>query len=309
MASRPFLSGPLGKTKAKGASKAGKGAKGALFDPGGTAAQLWMRNPDKRKVDLSGVLFGPEDTIIAVARGMHPGVLRDMDDRATIRGALTVLKALGVAKYAKVRVETMKSTLANSKADDAALLKAAGASTLRVAANRMRQEVHKHHLDRAAWGMRSAYVLDNLKGFNAGRAVATTIVGAIPIGVTQAVAAAMAVHGAISGAIAKDVLTQATTDAKEGLAAAKARAAQAKAAKAARDAKKDGKTTTYSADGVTTTYTQRRDAASAAPVEVGASPSSSGDAPAATSGLNPWWIGGLAAVVLVGGALMLRRKA
>lgn len=288
--------GSLG-AKAKASSK-GKGAKGSLFSPGGTSAQLWMRNPDKRKVDLSGG-FGPEDTIIAVARGMHPGVLRDMDDRATIRGALTVLKSLGVGKYASINISKLKSTTANTAEDDKVLAKAGGGSTIRTAANHMRKVVHAHKLDRAAWGARQLYILDNLTGFTVGRTLAVAVVGAIPIGVTQIVAAAVAAHGAISAAIAKQVVTEATEDMKDGLAAAKKAADAKKNTKSKPEDEPGAVTTTYKAS-ASTTAMQRT---AAEPV---AAPEASDTLWGASK--TTWFIGGALALTAISGALVLRNR-
>lgn len=237
----------LGASKKKTGTKSAKGAKGSIFNPGGTSAQLWMRNPDKRKVDISG-LFSPEDTIIAVARGMHPGVLRDMDDRATIRGGLTVLKAAGIPGYTKVNLVPLKSTTANLAKDDAALVRAARlplGTTIRSAASSMRATVHKHRLDRAAWGARQLYVLDNIKGFSAGHALASAVVALVPIPGARIIGAAMAAHGAISGAIAKGVTAAAMNDMKLGLAAVKAKKTSAKATTKTYSVAKKRAPTTY----------------------------------------------------------------
>lgn len=226
MVVRPF-SGPLGKSKAKAASS-GNGVKGSLFSPGGTAKQLWSRDPDKRKVDASGLL-SPEDTLIAIARGMHPGVLRDMEDRATIRGGLTALRLAGVPGYTKVPVNVLKSTLANLPEDDDKLRRyAKRGNNLRESAAAIRKVVQRQGLEQAAWGARQLYVLDNIKGFSVGRGIAAAAVGAASfatLGVGAIISAGLAVQGAISGAIAKKVAEDATNNLKQGLAKAKSKRA------------------------------------------------------------------------------------
>ena len=210
-----------------------KGGAGALFSPGGSAAELWARSPTKRKVDVSG-LFSPEDSIIAVARGMHPGVLYDMDARATIRGGLAVLKMAGVKGYTKTNVDRLKSTTLNTGPDDKALLKATGGGVknLKDAAARIRGAVHKRGLGKAAWGARQLYVLENMKGFQVASGVSAAVVNVVPV-VGQIVSAGVAGHMAISAAIAQKISEEAGKNIEGGLKAYKAKKAKAAAKKEA----------------------------------------------------------------------------
>lgn len=228
---RPVLAqlGALGELGAAKKKKKAKGDQGSIFEPGGTPAQLWTRAPTKRKVDFAGMV-GPEDTLIAVARGMHPGVLIDTEYRATIRGGLTALKMAGVKGYTKVKTDGLASRTVNGPKEDAALIKAAGGGkTLKAAAERIVKVVHKAGLDKAAWGARQLYVLENIKGFQIAHGVAVAAVNVIP-GVGQIVSAAGAAHMAISAAIAKKISEEAGTNLSDGIKQYKAKAAKKAAA-------------------------------------------------------------------------------
>lgn len=325
----PSMFGAAKKKKSSKSSK--KGAKGSAFSPGGTPAQLWQRDPAKRKVDLSG-LFSPEDTLIAIARGMAPGVLDALDDRATIRGGLTALKMAKVKGYTKVPVETMKSTLANLPEHDDKLIQAAkGGRTLKDAAKHMRKVVHKQGLDKAAWGARQMYVLDNLKGFQLARAVTATVLSlssAGTLGIGPVVAAGIAVQGAISGAIAKQVATDAAVNLKSGLVAYQAKKkSKASSKKVVSRSGSSSKRTSSSGSSQktlstpTSKVTYKRGTGMQRTTEEGSdgsggsasSDSSSGgsssggsssDAVEASSPSIWWWVGGAAAVVLGGLAWM-----
>jgi hypothetical protein len=214
------IAGNLGAAK----KASGKGAKGSLFSPGGTPKLLWNKEPSKRKVDISG-LFSPEDTLIAIARGMAPGVMSEMEHRATIRGGLTALKMAGIKGYTKVPVNVLKSTIANLPEDDDKLRKYAGkGNDLTAAAKHIRAVVKKHGLEQAAWGSRQLYVLDNIKGFTVGRAVAAAAAPFVFPAWGVLISAGLGVQGAISATIAKQVATDATNNIKNGLQKAKVKA-------------------------------------------------------------------------------------
>lgn len=207
--------------KKKTSSK--KGAKGQAFDAGGTPAQLWRTDPAKRRVDFSGLL-SVEDTLIAIAKGMAPGVLDKMEDRATIKGGVASLKALKVKPWASRSVSKLQTRTVQSEKDDAALVKAAGrGKNLREAAKYIQGQVVKHHLSQAAWGARQGYILGNIKGFQIVHGLTASALNFVPVAGNIASAAAAA-HLAISGVIAKDVATMATSNVTKGLAYAKKRA-------------------------------------------------------------------------------------
>lgn len=201
-----------------GATTNTKGSRGSAFSPGGSPSVLWSRAPHLRRVDLSG-LFSPEDTIIAVARGMAPGIMAAMEWRATIRGGLTALKMAGVKGYTRINVAGLKSTTANLPRHDTALIRAAGGggNTLKRAGERIQRIVARHHLSQAAWGARQLYILANLAGFQIAHAVAAAAVNVIPA-VGQIVSAAASAHMAISAAIAKKIAEEAGKNIKTGLA-------------------------------------------------------------------------------------------
>lgn len=211
----------VAKKKKKTSSK--KGAKGQAFDAGGTPAQLWRTDPAKRRVDFSGLL-SVEDTLIAIAKGMAPGVLDKMEDRATIKGGVASLKALKVKPWASRSVSKLQTRTVQSEKDDAALVKAAGrGKNLREAAKYIQGQVVKHHLSQAAWGARQGYILGNIKGFQIVHGLTASALNFVPVAGNIASAAAAA-HLAISGVVAKDVATMATSNVTKGLAYAKKRA-------------------------------------------------------------------------------------
>ncbi|MSQ55766.1 MAG: hypothetical protein EXR31_10410 [Betaproteobacteria bacterium] len=237
------------------AQKTRAGHRGTLFSAGGTAAQLWNRPPTKRKIDVSG-LFSPEDTIIAVARGMHPGIAINMEYRAGIRGGLTALKMAGVKGYTTVNVQKLHSTTLNLPNDDKALIRAAGGGqkvgagrrrlTLKGAYERIIKIVHLHRLDQAAWGARQLFILQNIKGFQIAHGVAAAAVNVIP-GVGQVVSAAAAAHIKISSAIARRVSGDAAKNIEAGIKSYQAW--KARRTRATRGAKGEDGVSLLTADG------------------------------------------------------------
>lgn len=302
----------LGATK----KASGKGAQGSLFSPGGTPKQLWNKEPSKRKVDISG-LFSPEDTIIAVARGMAPGVMSEMEHRATIRGGLTALKMAGVKGYTKVPVNVLKSTIANLPEDDDRLRKYAGkGNDLTASAKHIRSVVKKNGLEQAAWGSRQLYVLDNIKGFSVGRAVAAAAAPFVFPAWGVLISAGLGVQGAISGVIAKQVATDGTNNLKNGLRKAKVKAKQLSTAetttaisgrKAASSASASRSTTLENVDLTTpgpygfkqgTPFTPKAK-------DAGAGSGSGGASGTAGGSMSQWLVAGGIAVLAIGGALAL----
>lgn len=246
----PLTFGATKKTKKPTSTK---GAKGSLFSPGGSPGQLWMRDPSKRRVDISGI-FSPEDTIIAIARGMAPGVMDRMEDRATIRGGVSALKALGIQPWAARSVTGLQSKTTQGPKEDAALIKAAGkGKSLREAAKYIQGAVHKHRLDKAAWGARQGYILGNITGFQIVHGVVASALNLIPAA-GQIASATAAAHIAISSAVAKKVSTDAAHNVTDGLAYAK----KWKAAKAKKSAKASSSGTSLVKPVVTSTSTASR---------------------------------------------------
>lgn len=243
---------------------------GGVFTPGYPPEVLWSLPYGKRKVDLS-VTLGPEETIIAVARGMKPGFQINLERRATIKGGLTVLKAVGLSDVDPSR---LKVTTLNLPADDKALIRAAGGGrNLKEAAEAVQRRVAGRGpaLAKAAWGARGLFILGTLPGFQVGRSIASTVVGIIvpPVG------ALMAAHGAITGSVAKAATDKLTAYLKEGVAEYQARPRGG-----------SGKT--------------------AAPAEVAPALVAAPPAP----GVPPWlWIGGgVAALAIIGAAVVRRRR-
>lgn len=196
-----------------------------MFSAGATAQKLWVMSYKDRKLDASGI-FGPEDTIIAVAKGMQPsGLVTALEDRAVIKGGLT---ALNLAGLSSVNPASLMVTVANSKKDDDALIVAAGLTPgrdtgkdLSTAAAKVRAEVSKHgdNLKKAAWGIRGIYILGTLPGFQAAKAVVATGLGiagaALPI--LYLVSAVIAAHSAISSSIASNVTNEMNGYVKKGM--------------------------------------------------------------------------------------------
>ena len=219
---------------AKTARRRDRGERAAKLDPGKGAAALWSTPPEKRKVDVSGI-FSPEDTIIAMGRGMAPGTGTRLDQRATIRGGVEVLRALGVAPYRDVDVKQLKSQVSQDIVADTNLVRAAygrrplgrvdgkkkqKGPSLKQAADHVRKVVERHHAERAAWGARSLYVYANLKGFFVARSVAAAALQVFP-GIGTIVGAAIGGHGAISAAVSKKLSEESARDLQAGLASAR----------------------------------------------------------------------------------------
>jgi hypothetical protein len=242
---------------------------GGVFTPGYPPEVLWSTPYNKRKVDLTGVVLGPEETIIAVARGMNPGAMINLDRRATIKGGLTALKAVGLSDVDPSR---LKVTTLNLPADDKALIRAAGGGrNLKEAAEAVQRRVAGRGpaLAKAAWGARGLFILGTLPGFQVGRSIASTVVGIFvpPVG------ALMAAHGAVTGSVATATTDKMTAYLKEGVAEYQARPRGG-----------SGKT-----------------AAPAEAAVVAAPPA---------PGVPPWlWIGGgVAALAVIGAAVVRRRR-
>lgn len=210
---------------AKGANQRGgsavKGGKGGY--PNATPEQLWRTDPNKRPIDFWGViggnLMGGEDEVIAVAKGAQTSFKsRPTDDRATIRGGLAVLAAAG---RSNVDARRLSSQIIQGPKADQALIKAAGgsgtgAAALTSAANLVRRAVSAAGLEKAAWGARGLYILDNLKGFNAARTTGATVSSFFgPIGMI--IGAAVGIHGAVSAQVAAEAKQRFTRWMKEGL--------------------------------------------------------------------------------------------
>jgi hypothetical protein len=185
-----------------------------LFDAGASPQALWTMPYSKRRVDLSGLL-GPEESIVAVAKGMNPGAMFALEDRAVIKGGLMALFAAGLSTYDPT---PLKITTANLKKDDEAIIKAAGGKLtgnipkdLSTAAEKVRKQVSAQGdgLKKAAWGLRGLYVLSTLVGFQVVSAAVTLGANFIPIpGVGQVVSAALAAKSGITSDIAENVKNQ-----------------------------------------------------------------------------------------------------
>ena len=255
-----------------------------MLSPGFPSSTLWTMNPEKRKIDASGVL-SVEDTLIAVARGMRPSfALLPLENRAVIKAGLTVLGAIGEST---VNVANLKITVINLKKDDDALVKAAGTSRsgtigvqLARAAAAIRAKVAKiggKALSKAAWGARGLFILGVMPGFLLAHSATAIGVNFIPVA-GQIISAAMAAHIAITQAIAKQVATALDSDLKAGLKQAKIDAKARVAAKVAAASK--------------------------------ASASRTALAPVAPAGVNwkPWAIGGTVVLFLLGGGYYFSQK-
>jgi hypothetical protein len=197
----------------------GEGGVG-IFSAGASAAALWTMKYSKRKVDVSGAL-GPEETIIAVAKGMNPGAMIALEDRAVIKGGLMALYLAGLSD---VDPSSLKVTTLNLKKDDEALIRAAGGKVtglmqkdLTAAADIVRGKVSAQgdNLKTAAWGLRGNYILLTLMGFQMGHATAAMILSVIPV--TAIIGAAMSAHVAITKAVAENVSNQMNYFVKDGM--------------------------------------------------------------------------------------------
>lgn len=179
-------------------------------------------DPGKRSISvvgfLTGTLAGGEDELIAIAKGAKTTFKnRKVEDRATIRGGLLALQEAGLSK---VGPKGLQSKIFQSKEADARLAKAAGGGDLKTAATRMRARVAKHGpgLARAAWGARTLFLLENLKGFQKVRGAAAGVSSIFgPIGMI--IGAAVGAHGAISGKVAARLAQAAQGWVQSGLAA------------------------------------------------------------------------------------------
>lgn len=184
----------------------------SVFDAGASPQTLWTMPYSKRKVDVSGLL-GPEESIIAVAKGMNPGAMFALEDRAVIKGGLMALFAGGLSTYDPTG---LKVTTLNLPEDDKALVKAAGgkltnnlSKDLSAAAEKVRKQVSAQGdgLKKAAWGLRGLYVLSTLTGFQVVSSAVTLGVNLVPV-VGQVVSAALAAKHGITAAIANNVKSQ-----------------------------------------------------------------------------------------------------
>lgn len=197
--------GDLGRRDRKGKGKGKRGIGWPKIAP----EKLWSMDPSKRPIDAWGIiggnLMGGEDEVLAVAKGYRTSFKnRAAEDRATIRGGIAVLHAIG---RSRVHPDSLKSKIIQSKAEDAKLIKAVGggAKTRKDAATIMRKRIAAlgPRLARAAWGARGLYILGLLKGFNVARGVGAGVSAVFgPIG--MAIAAAMSAHGAVISANAKN---------------------------------------------------------------------------------------------------------
>jgi len=185
----------------------------SIFDAGEPPQKLWTMAYNKRKIDLSGLL-GPEETIVAVAKGMRPGPAAiALEDRAVIKGGLMVLFAAGLSTYDPT---LLKVTTANLAKDDKKLIEAAGVTpgknigkSLSEAADKVRKKVSKYgdSLKKAAWGLRGLYILGTLVGFQMVTAAAALGVNFIP-GAGQIISATLAAKSGVTSAVANNVKNQ-----------------------------------------------------------------------------------------------------
>jgi hypothetical protein len=199
----------------------GEGGVG-IFSAGASAAALWTMKYSKRKVDVSGAL-GPEDSIIAVAKGMNPGAMIALEDRAVIKGGLMALYLAGLSE---ANPSSLIVTTLNLKKDDEALIRAAGGKVtglmqkdLTAAADIVRGKVSAQgdNLKTAAWGLRGNYILMTLVGFQMAHATAAMVVGMMPNPITMVVGAVMSAHVSISKAVAENVSNQMNYFVKDGM--------------------------------------------------------------------------------------------
>lgn len=193
----------------------------SIFDAGASPQALWTMPYSKRKVDVSGLL-GPEQSIIAVAKGMNPGVLTALEDRAVIKGGLMALFAAGLSAYDPT---PLKITTANLKRDDEDIIKAAGGKLtgnigkdLSAAAEKVRKQVSAQGdgLKKAAWGLRGLFVLGTLVGFQIVSAGVALGVNFIPIA-GQIASAVLAAKSGITTAIATNVKNQLNSFVETGM--------------------------------------------------------------------------------------------
>lgn len=258
--------------------------KRTIFDPQAPPYRLWTMPLKKRLINVAGALspgvLGPgtgEDALTAIAAGAQPGFpLHDLEYRATILGALAVLKAVGIKPYSTRNFALLKANVVGSDKLNAQIVAAAGlrGRKLKVAALTMQRVVAKKGkaLATAAWGMRGLAIMANLKAFQIARAGATIGVQFVPV-VGQIVGAAVAAHGSISAVIAKAEIAKLNGYVKSGIAAY--RSAELKnAAKAGESATSASKTAV---------------AASISPAPTATTPTT----------ILPWIVGGVALLAVV----------
>ena len=227
----------------------------------------------------SSLLTLPYTTLHPIAKGARPsGPFRAMEDRATIRGGVTVLRAAGVKGY-KADPKTLVSGIVATPADDKKLIAAAGGGkTLKEAAARIRRVVTRAKLDKAAFASRALFIAGNAVGFDIYAQVGLAIAGA---GVGTAIGAS---RDALNKLTNPDVRKFGEVLARE-MRRIKARRAKAKKA-APRGAAPRG-------------------AAPGAPGVI-ASQATTVAAPVAAMPIWPWVVGGVLCVVL--GVAYLRRS-
>lgn len=173
----------------KGKGGGGKKPARGLFRPGYSPEQLWTLPIRKRKIDASGLL-SPEDTIVAIARGMHPGIHRKAEEKAMRDGGLLVLRKAGLPVPKDTSFEGVRKAVATR-----------GSA-----------------LKRAAWGARGVLILGST-----GMKVSTAIHSAVPAiaslfgPIGMLVAAAAGGHVAITQSIARKVLAEQEGYLKDGL--------------------------------------------------------------------------------------------
>mgnify|MGYP001580423773 CR=1 FL=1 len=180
--------------------------------------KLWRTDPTKRPIEVWGIISpGGEDAILAVAKGYRTSFTnRAADDRCTIRGGLAILHALGRSKTSP---KGLLSQLVQGPLRDKELVRAAGGGRdIKSAAEHIRRRINAlgTRIQRAAWGARGLYFLENLKGFNIVRGAATGVSALFgPVGLV--VSGALAIHGGVIGANAKFAAERFARWAKEGM--------------------------------------------------------------------------------------------
>lgn len=151
------------------------------------AAAIIATAPVSAFTGASSLLTAPYTTLIPIAKGARPsGPFRAMEDRATIRGGVTVLRAAGVKGFTRVDPAKLVSGLVATPGDDRKLIAAAGGGkNLRDAAARIRRVVAKHKLNRAAFASRALFIAGNAAGFDTYAQVGLAIAG--PSGAATAI--------------------------------------------------------------------------------------------------------------------------
>lgn len=185
--------------------------------------KLWRTPPEKRPISpwgaveiatiigtapvsagigASSLLTLPYTTLLPIAKGARPSEpFRAMEDRATIRGGVTVLRAAGVKGFTRVDPKKLVSGIVATPGDDRKLIAAAGGGkNLRDAAARIRRVVAKNKLERAAFAARALFIAGNTAGFDAYFTIGLAIGGAATGGAATATASAV---GSTRGEIEK----------------------------------------------------------------------------------------------------------